>query len=210
MRVYRAHASLADLKDPRKAIAALEGVDVKGRAVTARRVPSANAHSVNAHNKSIQPGDPAIQIRPGDNALTLTVRIRLSREPRGVDMGLSHCAGHCHRSLHTAAYHLVYRDAGRKVGHVVMVIDPEKRIAWGSHGWDGNVKEQSSVNPVPVDKGVEYQRIKYKKDSERWDRTTMQRVACWRYKQFVTDAASPGGRPGMAALNEPCEARSCQ
>ncbi len=39
---------------------------------------------------------------------------------------------------------LVYRDDRRGDGHVVMVIDPVKRIAWGSHGWDGNAKETQS------------------------------------------------------------------
>ncbi len=64
---------------------------------------------------------------------------------------------------------LVYRDDSRGDGHVVMVIDPAKRIAWGSHGWDGNPK----ILPVEPDKGVEYQKIKFKTDWERWDRKTM-------------------------------------
>jgi cell wall-associated NlpC family hydrolase len=59
---------------------------------------------------------------------------------------------------------LVYRDDTRGDGHVVMVIDPEKRIGWGSHGWDGNAK----VLPVEPEKGVEYQKIKFKSDWERW------------------------------------------
>lgn len=100
---------------------------------------------------------------------------------------------------------LVYRDEGRNAGHVVMVIDPEKRIAWGSHGWDGNSREG-----LAADRGVEYQRIKYKKDWERWDRKTMKRVACWRHRQLQTEALSPAGQPGMAALNASCEPARCK
>lgn len=96
---------------------------------------------------------------------------------------------------------LVYRDEQKGDGHVVMVIDPEKRIAWGSHGWDGNAQEFG----VEPDKGVEYQLIKYKKDWERWDRKTMQLVACWRYKAFKSERAAGQGIPGTAAIGQkPC------
>lgn len=104
---------------------------------------------------------------------------------------------------------LVYRDETRSRGHVVMVIDPEKRIAWGSHGWDGNVLEQKKGMDVLVDRGVEYQRIKYKKDWERWDSQATKRVACWRYKTFVAERQAPGGQPGMAALNDACNVDKC-
>jgi cell wall-associated NlpC family hydrolase len=90
---------------------------------------------------------------------------------------------------------LVYRDEGKSVGHTVMVIDPEKRIAWGSHGWDGN--ENAGLK---ADTGVEYQLIKYKKDWERWDTKTMERKACWRYKDF----AGVQGR-GIAAITKACD-----
>jgi hypothetical protein len=86
---------------------------------------------------------------------------------------------------------LVYRDADRGDGHTVLVIDPQQRIAWGSHGWDGNGRTPGFV----PDTGAEYQLIKYKQDWERWDRSTMRQVACWRYEGFeeedvrVTDAA---------------------
>ncbi len=100
---------------------------------------------------------------------------------------------------------IVYRDETRKVGHTVMVIDPDKRIAWGSHGWDGNVRLQGLA-----DTGVEYQLIKYKRDWDRWDRSTMDRVACWRHRQFVAAEATPGGQAGVKALAEICnEARDC-
>ena len=96
---------------------------------------------------------------------------------------------------------LVYRDKQRGDGHTVMVIDPERRIAWGSHGWDGNAKELK----VEPDTGVEYQLIKYKKDWERWDRTTMERQACWRYRQIEKEALTPQGQPGTEALGNPCD-----
>jgi hypothetical protein len=91
---------------------------------------------------------------------------------------------------------LVYRDEEREKpdGHVVMVIDPGKRIAWGSHGWDGN----------EGDRGVEYQLIKIKKDWQRWDRKTMRRKACWRHQQFSAQASTTRGLPGISALSTAC------
>lgn len=105
---------------------------------------------------------------------------------------------------------LVYRDEARHRGHVVMVIDPELRIAWGSHGWDGNALEKQKGMSVEIDRGVEYQRIKYKKGWERWDRTTMKRVAYWFYKQFTEEAKSPDGLPGTTVLDNACEPRKCR
>lgn len=95
---------------------------------------------------------------------------------------------------------LVYRDDRRGDGHVVMVIDPEKRIAWGSHGWDGT----PHVLPVEPDTGVEYQKIKYKKDWERWDRKTMERKACWRHRQFSEERLGSRGLTGSKALKNIC------
>lgn len=94
---------------------------------------------------------------------------------------------------------LVYRDEEREKpdGHVVMVIDPDKRIAWGSHGWDGN----------EGDRGVEYQEIKKKQDWKRWDRTTMYRKACWRHKQFIAEARTTRGLPGIRGLAEACSTK---
>ncbi len=96
---------------------------------------------------------------------------------------------------------LVYRDDGRGDGHVVMVIDPEKRIAWGSHGWDGTPRDL----PVASDTGVEYQKIKYKPDWERWDRRTMDLKACWRYRDFEQQRITQRGLPGTAALENICD-----
>ena len=56
--------------------------------------------------------------------------------------------------------------------HVVMVIDPGKRIGWGSHGWDGTVKPGQKV-----ERGVQYQLIKYSDDWDRWDRKNMKKAA---------------------------------
>lgn len=101
---------------------------------------------------------------------------------------------------------LVYRDEGRGDGHVIMVIDPAKRIGWGSHGWDGN----SKILPVQPDKGVEYQKIKFKSDWQRWDRKTMMRKACWRYREFEEEARSARGLPGLNALEDICiPSRNC-
>ncbi len=98
---------------------------------------------------------------------------------------------------------LVYRDDHRGDGHVVMVIDPTKRIAWGSHGWDGN----ASKLKIEPDTGVEYQLIKYKKDWQRWDRSTMDLKACWRYRRFADEMEQGRGLPGVRALSDVCNAR---
>ncbi len=74
---------------------------------------------------------------------------------------------------------LVYRDDDRSVGHTVMVIDPVERIAWGSHGWDGN-----GLLGMTEDSGVEFQKILRKPDWGAWDRSKMKLKACWRYKDF--------------------------
>lgn len=95
---------------------------------------------------------------------------------------------------------LVYRDPTRGDGHVVMVIDPGKRIAWGSHGWDGTPK----ILPVEPDTGVEYQKIKIKKDWMRWDRSTMMLQRCWRYKAFVDKPEL-----GSVALQHACNETLC-
>ncbi|WP_172834191.1 caspase family protein [Nitrospira japonica] len=99
---------------------------------------------------------------------------------------------------------LVFRDDTRGDGHTVMVIDPVKRIAWGSHGWDGNVKESKMS-----DTGVEYQLIKYKKDWTRWDRPTMKQKACWRYRQIAAETMTSRGQPSADALNTSCEESQC-
>lgn len=96
---------------------------------------------------------------------------------------------------------LVYRDTTRGDGHVVMVIDPAKRIAWGSHGWDGNPK----ILPVEPDTGVEYQKIKIKTDWIRWDRSTMMLQKCWRYTAF-----SKNPELGSVALQHACDERVCK
>lgn len=101
---------------------------------------------------------------------------------------------------------LVYRDDTRGDGHVVMVIDPEKRIAWGSHGWDGSPRQL----PVEPDTGVEYQKIKFKPDWERWDRSSMTLKACWRYRRIAEEGTRFRGQPGSGPLADVCNAnRNC-
>jgi hypothetical protein len=103
---------------------------------------------------------------------------------------------------------LVYRsdNPDRGDGHVVMVVDPQKRIAWGSHGWDG----EGRTPGVEPDTGVEYQLIKYKPDWERWDRADMSLKACWRYRRFTVEAADGRGLPGAGALRAACDQSSCR
>ena len=99
---------------------------------------------------------------------------------------------------------LVYRSDTKNDGHVVMVVDPGKRIAWGSHGWDGNAKESDYV--VLPDTGVEYQLIKYKQDWARWDRRDMELKSCWRYRRFTEEAEA--GMPGFGG-RDPCAESVC-
>lgn len=100
---------------------------------------------------------------------------------------------------------LVYRDDKRGDGHVVMVIDPERRIAWGSHGFDGTAREL----PIAPQTGVEYQLIKYKPDWARWDRKNMELRAIWRYREFARQAKAGPGLPGVRALESPCDPKAC-
>ena len=102
---------------------------------------------------------------------------------------------------------LVYRSEERGDGHVVVVIDPVKRVAWGSHGWDGNAK--ASDYTVEPDTGVEYQRIKVKRDWLRWDRGDMQLKACWRYRQFAEDTRSGRNVGITAASGRVCDPNRC-
>ncbi len=100
---------------------------------------------------------------------------------------------------------LVYRDENQGDGHAIVVIDPQRRIAWGSHGWDGNAAK-FKVEPQT---GVEYQLIKMKRDWQKWDRATMELSACWRYRPFNEARARGVGLPGTAALESPCNAAYC-
>ncbi|MCW8928909.1 MAG: caspase family protein [Gammaproteobacteria bacterium] len=105
---------------------------------------------------------------------------------------------------------LVYRDDTRGDGHTIMVIDPQKRIAWGSHGWDGSGKALK----IEPDTGVEYQLIKYKKDWQRWDRKTMFKKACWRYKQFTQETSADSTLAheetrGYQSLKNYCQSKKC-
>lgn len=68
---------------------------------------------------------------------------------------------------------LVYR-SGKK-GHTVMVLDPKKELAWGSHGWDKSRYK---------DTGVEVQKV-VPADWRFWDTYRMKLKACWRHKSFT-------------------------
>lgn len=101
---------------------------------------------------------------------------------------------------------LVYRgksSKGELVGHTVLVIDPEQRIAWGAHGWD-SAQEYSGKGP---DTGVEYQQIRSNSSWATWDVRGVKKVACWRYKQFAKDFEQPSGRPAKPEIN--CDAKTC-
>ncbi|MCH9693189.1 MAG: caspase family protein [Gammaproteobacteria bacterium] len=103
---------------------------------------------------------------------------------------------------------LVYRSTTRGDGHTVMIVDADKKIAWGSMGWDGNAKDSDYA--VSPDVGVEYQRIKYKPDWERWDRGDMTLRACWRYRRFAAENESGIGLPGTDALASSCDSAMCR
>jgi hypothetical protein len=79
---------------------------------------------------------------------------------------------------------LVYRNERKNRGHVVMVIDPARRIAWGSHGWDGSVPRGHAG-----DTGVEYQQIVAMRawDWNRWDNREYERRACWRNRIIAAE-----------------------
>ncbi len=80
---------------------------------------------------------------------------------------------------------LVYRGPNKRgtgqAGHTVMVLDPVRELAWGSHGWDGSGKG---------DTGVEVQRV-VPDGWDYWDRRNMQLKACWRHKDFKSTGVSP-------------------
>lgn len=80
---------------------------------------------------------------------------------------------------------LVYQDAERRQGHVVMVADRDRKIAWGSHGWDGS---NTALTSEQV--GVEYQQIRGGRTWKNWDRKTMELKACWRHKLFVAESSA--------------------
>jgi len=97
---------------------------------------------------------------------------------------------------------LVYRDEERGDGHTVMVIDPVKKISFGSMGWDGNPR----ILPDAIaDTGVEFQKTIIKPDLRLWDRKTMMLKACWRYRAFTEEAKQPGGNPGTKAMVGICD-----
>lgn len=123
---------------------------------------------------------------------------------------------------------LVYRRTkadpkGRDDGHVVMVIDPQEFVAWGSHAWDANAVTPTtpatgttpSVSaPGKKDSGVEYQQIRRLKKGlearwEGWDSANMIWVDCWRHKLLIQEwEASLFNRPGSYDLEVPLKETS--
>jgi hypothetical protein len=111
------------------------------------------------------------------------------------------CLGQPYQTGDVLVWQGVRPTNGKCVGHTVMVIDPEKFVGWGSHGWDANDEAHN-------DTGVEYQRI-LGGDWAKWDRKQYSLKACWRHKEFIKEAKVPGGRPGDAPLVEPCKPGVC-
>ena len=101
---------------------------------------------------------------------------------------------------------LVYRRAPtdpkrRQDGHAVMVIDPERLIAWGSHAFDGT---GGNSRLRAGDIGVEYQRIGTKRGLTRWDSAHMVRVACWRHRRFAEERRSGVSEADPRTLTDFC------
>lgn len=123
---------------------------------------------------------------------------------------------------------LVYRRTkadpkGRDDGHVVMVIDPQEFVAWGSHAWDANGvtstttsagNSPSATPPGKKDSGVEYQQIRRLKRGlesrwEGWDSAHMILVDCWRHKVLIQEwEASLFNRPGSYDMELPLKETS--
>ncbi len=104
---------------------------------------------------------------------------------------------------------LVYRGVnskGQPTGHTVIVIDPDERVAWGSHGWDGNVSKGLASE---ADTGVEYQRIAFKPDWDRWDTSRVKLAACWRHRAFDKRSAPQDVEITASLLDDPCSETSC-
>lgn len=107
---------------------------------------------------------------------------------------------------------LVYRrtkgDPKKRVdGHVVMVIDPVRFVAWGSHAYDANKYSAESLSAgKKLDSGVEYQQIRRLKTGleskwQGWDSAHMLLVECWRHRELESEwNASPLNRPGTFDL----------
>jgi Caspase domain len=87
-------------------------------------------------------------------------------------------------------------DCKEGCGHTVMVIDPLRHFAWGSHGWDGNAPNKNGGVGVQETKNASW---------EWWDRPSMKRVACWRHRQFSAEWDVPGGNPDASDLSSYCE-----
>lgn len=104
---------------------------------------------------------------------------------------------------------------GNPVGHTVMVIDPARYIAWGSHGWDGSTTAGTAVQPLLLepplvtptrrggtqldDTGVEFQMTLEGHDWGFWDSNKIKRTGCWRHRDL-----DPAGLPNDESLLDAC------
>ncbi len=95
---------------------------------------------------------------------------------------------------------VVYRDQENVTGHVVLVIDPAKRVGWGTLGWDTEEGKRLDFEP-----GAHYQLLRTQGDWKRWDQPTMHSTACWRRRRFAREAMTPGGRSGLKAIAAACD-----
>ena len=111
---------------------------------------------------------------------------------------------------------------GEERRHVVMVIDPDKFVAWGSHGWDGSTATGNPLRqetparltplasgPAPLNRvGVAFQMTKEGRDWSAWDWKDVKKVACWRHKEFATEFDR-----GLWETEEPgtpCDPNTCK
>lgn len=90
------------------------------------------------------------------------------------DSDMSHYFNRCSVNDLRLGDVLVYRGGG--AGHTVMVLDPKKKLAWGSHGWDNSGRD---------DTGVEVQKVVSRNGWRSWDKSSMKLKACWRHKAFA-------------------------
>jgi uncharacterized caspase-like protein len=91
---------------------------------------------------------------------------------------------------------LVFGDRLRGERFVTMVIDPQRRIAWGSLSWDGDPPR----GKPPAAASLGFQLLRDREDWRRAGRDDVALMACWRHRQLADEARSGRGLPGLDAL----------